>query len=78
VVRFDRPDAEPSVAVCLDAHDLVVSKLVAGREKDLSFAAALLAARLVDVEILMERASTLDRPRAVQDRVQARIRSCAT
>lgn len=50
VVPFDRADAGPSTAVCLDAHDLVVSKLVAGLEKDLLFAAALIDAQLVDGE----------------------------
>ena len=39
-------DAAPATAVCLDRHDLVVSKLVAHREKDLGFARALLRARL--------------------------------
>ena len=31
LVRFDDPEADPSEAYCLDSHDLVVSKLVAGR-----------------------------------------------
>lgn len=78
VVRFDRPDADPSAAVCLEAHDLVVSKLVAGRDKDLSFAAALIRVGLVDVETLLERAGTLDRPPTVQERVQACIRRFAS
>jgi hypothetical protein len=77
VVRFDRPDAEPSSAVCVDAHDLVVSKLVAGREKDLSFAAALIRVDLVDVVTLIERAGTIDRPEAVRERVRNHIRRCA-
>lgn len=59
VVRFDRADAEPSAAVCIEAHDLVVSKLVAGREKDISFAGALIRERLVDVSTLLEK----DRPK---------------
>lgn len=37
VVAYERRDAEPSRAVCLEPHDLVVSKLVAGREKDKRF-----------------------------------------
>lgn len=65
VVRFDRPDADPSTAVCLEPHDLVVSKLVAGRDKDLSFVAALIAFGLVDVGTLLgagrDRRSTLGR-----------------
>ena len=57
VVRFDRADAEPSAAVCVEAHDLVVSKLVAGREKDVSFAGALIHRGLVDVSMLLEQPS---------------------
>lgn len=45
--------------MCLDKHDLVVSKLVAMRQKDFLFAAALLDAGLVDVAVLHERAAAL-------------------
>lgn len=78
VVVFDRIDAEPSRARCVEAHDLVISKLVAGREKDLSFAAALIREHLVDVDTLVDRAGTVDRPEAVRDRVRGRIVHCAT
>jgi hypothetical protein len=59
VVPFEEETAAPAAAVCLDRHDLVVSKLVAHREKDLGFARALLSARLVDVDTLMERTQRL-------------------
>lgn len=65
VVPFDRLDAEPSTAVCVEPHDLVVSKLVAGREKDLRFARALI------------RAGTIERPAAVRERVRRYVRRCA-
>ena len=38
LVPYDRVDARPSRAMCLDAHHLVVSILVANREKDVRFA----------------------------------------
>ena len=76
VVHFDRPDAEPSSAVCVEAHDLVVSKLVAGREKDLSFAASLIQQGLIEAATLIERAGTIDRPEAVRERVRNHIRRC--
>ena len=41
LVAFVPVDSEPAEGVCLDPVDLVVAKLVAGREKDLSFAADL-------------------------------------
>jgi hypothetical protein len=76
VVRYDRADAAPSRAVCIEAHDLVVSKLVAGREKDLEFAVALIAAKLISVETLLERSAQLPGPGAVVSRVVASIGRC--
>ena len=43
--------------LCLEIHDLAVSKLVAGREKDLDFVAALLRHRLAGAEVIRERLS---------------------
>lgn len=43
----------------LEKHDLVISKLVAGREKDLDFASALIGAGLVTWSILLERAQSM-------------------
>lgn len=44
---------------CLEAHDCVVSKLVAYREKDRAFAAALLRDGLVNPDLLIERIELL-------------------
>jgi hypothetical protein len=59
LVRFDSHSAEPATALCLERHDLVISKLAARREKDYAFGAALLAADLVTLETLLERATLL-------------------
>lgn len=59
--------------MCLEAHDLVVSKLVAGREKDLDFARALIRAHLVNPEVLLQRAELLPVPGAVIRRVRENI-----
>jgi len=77
VVRYDAPGAEPSQAVCIDVHDLVVSKLVAGRDKDRDFATALLAAELISKQVLMDRADMLNMPGAVIKRVHTLIMRCA-
>ena len=69
LVQFHRADAEPSQAWCLDAHDLVIAKLVAGRDKDYEFTAALLDAELVDITILRERTALLDVVGAIQRRI---------
>jgi len=69
LISFDNPEAGESQAVCLEPHDLVVSKLVAGREKDYRFARALLEARLIRAEVLSERVELLPVPQAVRRRV---------
>ena len=71
LVDFDRDDASPARARCLEKHDLVISKLVAMREKDLAFAVALIEAGLVDLDVLRQRVLVLDCvPPAVQRRVR--------
>lgn len=77
VIPYRRDDANPSHAVCIEAHDLVVSKLVAGREKDIVFATALIRAQLVDVKTLLRRVDALEQPGAVRSRVRERVLRCA-
>lgn len=69
LVPFDDQDAFPSEARCLEPHDLVISKLVAGRPKDFEFARALLVAGLVDIDVLRARAELLPVIPAVKRRV---------
>jgi hypothetical protein len=59
LVPFEPPSAEPARARCLEKHDLVISKLVAMRQKDREFADALLRANLVNMGILRDRAAAL-------------------
>lgn len=78
LVSFDHPEARPSEALCLDPHDLVVSKLVAGREKDFEFARALLVAGLVDADVLRARAELLPGIQAIRRRVTEWLKGAAT
>lgn len=48
-----------AVAYCLEPHDLVLSKLVANRERDLAFASDAINAGLVEPEILLARVGDL-------------------
>ncbi|MGH2946416.1 MAG: DUF6036 family nucleotidyltransferase [Solirubrobacteraceae bacterium] len=48
-----------AVAFCLEPHDLILSKLAANRERDWEFARDALAAKLVDLAILLERVGEL-------------------
>ena len=47
------------VGRCMEPNDLVLSKLGAGREKDLDFAQAAARLNLIDQEILLERLKTV-------------------
>jgi len=65
LVSFDPPGAEPGRGWCLERHDLVVAKLVAGRAKDYEFADALLRDGLVDLAVLIERLESVPRDRVL-------------
>jgi hypothetical protein len=56
---------------CLEAHDLVLSKYAAGREKDAVFVRAALAVKLVNREILLDRLATMP----IDDGARERLRS---
>jgi hypothetical protein len=75
--RLVRVDVRPrvaserrAVALCLEPHDLVLAKCVAGRERDWDFAREALAHGLVDAEVLLERVDDL--PVAEADRRRVR------
>jgi hypothetical protein len=55
LVEWEVRSAYPAKPRFLDPHDLAVSKLAAGREKDKAFVDALLRYRLLDVQVLRER-----------------------
>ena len=61
---------------CLDKEDLCVAKLCAFREKDRNFVAALLGAKLIDVETIIKRLATVAvGHRASAERATAWLRS---
>jgi hypothetical protein len=66
LVRLENENTRGAIGWCLEPHDLAISKLVAGREKDLHFIAAMLRHALADAAILRERlsATPLDAARA--------------
>ncbi len=58
---------------CLEAHDLVLSKYVAGREKDARFIRGAVAAKLVSRETLLERLALMPVEEDVRERLRQRI-----
>lgn len=58
------------VALCLETHDLVLSKCVAGRDRDWDFAREALSAGLVDLGELFQRVSDLPVGQAEREHVR--------
>ena len=78
LVPFQPAEALPARAVCVEKHDLVISKLAAMREKDKEFAEALLDAGLVDVRTLLARTEALSCvPKVIRKRLREWIEAAA-
>lgn len=60
LVVLESERTRPGRGLCLEPHDCVASKLVAGRAKDYEFAAALVQAGLVRLDVLAKRVAHLD------------------
>lgn len=73
LVALQTPRTGGATGLCLEVHDLAVSKLVAGREKDVAFCAALIEHGLVSVIDLRARLAVTPiddaRRRAFEDRL---------
>jgi hypothetical protein len=73
-----RPGAKreaPIIAWCLEAHDLVLSKCVAGRQRDWDYALAALEAGLVQRDTLLARVPDLPAPKETRDHVAKMLRA---
>ncbi|WP_051702015.1 DUF6036 family nucleotidyltransferase [Mycetocola saprophilus] len=60
LVTWDLQSSRPSHPHFLEPHDLAISKLIAGREKDVAFVDALIMHRLIDLPTLIERAHLIE------------------
>ncbi len=61
--------------LCLEPHDLVISKYVAGREKDRDYVRAALRHRLVDRDTLLKRLAQTAIPEPQRSRITSQIAS---
>ena len=59
LVRIENENTGGAVGWCLEAHDLAISKLVAGRERDAAFLLVLLREGMVDAVVLADRLDAL-------------------
>ena len=63
---------------CLEVHDLAVSKLVAGREKDLAFIAALFRHKLATPDLVREHLAQTEIPESTRALAAGRMDRLAT
>jgi hypothetical protein len=70
LVLVETASTAPGRGYLLDPHDCVVSKLVAGREKDYVFAAALIEHQLVDPTVVAELIETVEVSPALRQRLR--------
>ena len=75
LVRIVSPNTEGAIGLCLDVHDLVLSKYAAGREKDLGFNRAIVGHGIVGKRKLAGLVATMPvddaRKRLILDRIKA-------
>jgi hypothetical protein len=70
LVLVESQSTQPSRGYTLDPHDCVVSKLVAGREKDHAFAHALIREGLIDPAVIADRIELMEVHPVVRKRIR--------
>ena len=60
LIAIDNPNTNGVTGLCLEVHDLAISKLIAGRPKDLEFVQDLARYAMVDRAVLLERLGETD------------------
>ena len=73
LVPIDNANTNGYVGLCLEMHDLAVSKYVAGREKDREFCRAIVRAGFVDRRTLARRLGSVSLDSTQRQQIEARI-----
>lgn len=72
-LRFSSPATNGAIGLCMEAHDLALSKLCAGREKDLEFVRAMAEVSLVTAKALLARLDDVAAEPQVRELARQRI-----
>jgi hypothetical protein len=75
LIRISNPNTGGATGLCLDAHDLILSKYVAGREQDREFNQAIIRAGLVGRRKLTALLRTMPVDDEMKGMIAARINS---
>ena len=73
LIRIANPNTNGITGLCLEVHDLAISKYVAGREKDLDFTAALALNAMTSKATLLNRLRKTRLPAVLRPIVHGRI-----
>lgn len=73
MVRFETAGTRGVVAWCLEPHDLWISKMIAGRPKDLEFGRMLLERGTVEPAELTKRLDDVDVGEPIRERIAAKV-----
>jgi hypothetical protein len=68
LVKVQNQNTRGAIGWCLEPHDLAVSKLAAGREKDLEFVEAMVRRQLVSAQTIRDR--LVETPRLLTEQLQ--------
>jgi hypothetical protein len=73
MMRLSSLAASPYAGLCLEVHDLAISKFVAGRSKDLEFIQELIRHAMVRKEIMLTRLAGAELQDAERSRISSKI-----
>lgn len=74
LVAVQNPNTRGATGLCLEVHDLLVAKSIAGREKDRRFVREAIRHRLADKAIFLDRLASVEGlDRSTHERIQADI-----
>jgi hypothetical protein len=74
LVRIENANTRGVAGLCLEVHDLAISKHVASREKDLEFTRELARQGMTDSKVLLARLKETDVAQELRKVIEARIR----
>ena len=77
LVRVRNANTGGGTGLCIEVHDLAVSKLIAGREKDCDFLSGLLRHRLAEAETIRQRLAVTPVDERLRELCLARLQRLA-
>lgn len=73
LIPIESPDTAGATGLCLEVHDLAISRLVAGKDDDFSFLHALFRYHLIDEGVFEDRLAETELPRPVRADCEGRF-----